>query len=55
MLAVVYINRVFSEKIRRRIMENCGETHTSIADDYEERAENVDTTTITPTPHRTKG
>ena len=26
-------------------MENCGETHTSIADDYEERAENIDTTT----------
>ena len=22
-------------------MENCGETHTSIADDFEERAENV--------------
>ena len=42
-LAVVYINRVFSEKSRRK-MENCGETHTSIADDYEERAENVDTT-----------
>ena len=29
-------------------MENCGETHTSIADDYEERAENVDTTTTYP-------
>ena len=41
MLAAVYINRVFSEKIRRRTMESCGETHTSIADDYEERAEKV--------------
>ena len=48
MLAAVYINRVFSEKIRRRTMENCGETHTSIADNYEERAENVDVTTIHP-------
>ena len=29
-------------------MENCGETHTSIADNYEERAENVDVTTTHP-------
>ena len=29
-------------------MENCGETHTSIADEYEERAKNVDLTTTHP-------
>ena len=32
------------EKIRRRTMESCGKTHPSIADDYEERAQNVDVT-----------
>ena len=31
-----------------RTMENCGETHTSIADEYEERAKEVDVTTIYP-------
>ena len=29
-------------------MENCGETHTSIADDYEEKAKNIDVTTTHP-------
>ena len=29
-------------------MENCGETHTSIADEYEERAKEVDVTTTYP-------
>ena len=29
-------------------MESCDETHTSIADDYEERAKNVDVTTTQP-------
>ena len=29
-------------------MESCDETHTSIADDYEERAKNVDVTTNQP-------
>ena len=29
-------------------MESCDETHTSIADDYEERAKNVDVTTNRP-------
>ena len=38
----------FSEKIRRRTMKNCGETHTSIADEFEERAENVDVTMTHP-------
>ena len=34
----------FSEKIRKRTMENCRETRTSIADEYEERAKNIDVT-----------
>ena len=29
-------------------MESCNETHTSIADDYEEKAKNVDVTTTHP-------
>ena len=44
-LAVVYINRVFCEKIRRKTLENCGETHTSMADEFEEIAKNFDVTT----------
>ena len=39
---------MFCEKIRRRTMESCDETHTSIADEYEERAKNVDVTTTHP-------
>ena len=36
------------EKIRWRTMESCDETHTSSADEYEERAEDVDVTTNHP-------
>ena len=36
------------EKIRRRTMESCDETHTSMADEFEERAENVDVSTTHP-------
>ena len=39
---------MFCVKIGRRTMENCGETHTSIADEYEERAKEVDVTTTYP-------
>ena len=43
----LYKSRMFCEKIRRT-MESCDETHTSIADKYEERAKNVDVTTNHP-------
>ena len=39
---------MFCEKIRRRTMKSCDETHTSIADEHEERAENVDVMTNHP-------
>ena len=39
---------MFCEKIRRRRMESCDQTHTLIADEYEEKAEDVDVTTNHP-------
>ena len=42
LLTFLYKSRMVCEKIRRRTMESCDETHTSIADEYEERAKNVD-------------
>ena len=36
LLTFLYKSRMFCVKIGRRTMENCSETHTSIADDYEE-------------------
>ena len=45
LLTFLYKSRMFCEKIRRRrTMESCDQTHTSIADEYEERAEAVDVT-----------
>ena len=48
LLTFLYKSRMVCEKIRRRTMESCDETHNSIANDYEERAENVDVTTTHP-------
>ena len=48
LLTFLYKSRMVCEKIRRRTMENCGETHTSMADEFEEKAKNVDLTTTHP-------
>ena len=45
LLTFLYKSRMVCEKIRRRTMESCDETHTSMADEFEERAENVDVST----------
>ena len=39
LLTFLYKSRMFCEKIRRRTMKSCDETYTSVADEYEERAE----------------
>ena len=48
LLTFLYKSRMVCKKIRRRAMESCDETHTSIADEYEERAKNVDVATTHP-------
>ena len=48
LLTFLYKSRMFCVKIRRKTMESCDKTHTSIADEYEERAKNVDVTTNHP-------
>ena len=55
LLTFLYKSRMVCEKIRRT-MENCDETHTSIADDYEEREQKTSTLQrLISTPHATKG
>ena len=48
LLTFLYKSHIFCEKIRRRTTESCDKAHTSIADEYEERAEDVDVTTNHP-------
>ena len=47
LLTFLYKSHMFCVKIRRT-MESCNETHISIADEYEERAKNIDVTTNHP-------
>ena len=56
LLTFLYKSRMVCEKIRRRTMESCDETHTLMADEFEEKGQKMSTfQRLLPTPHATKG